>query len=340
VTYFLTGATGFLGGVLARQLVESGHVVRAVVRVPAKADALRALGVQLVAGDVTDATSMRDPMRGADGVFHVAGWYKIGLRDSSPAHAVNVEGTRNVLGLMRELRIGKGVYTSTLAVNSDTRGQVVDETYRFDGRHLSVYDRTKAEGHRIADEFIREGLPLVIVQPGLIYGPGDTSGVRTTFLQFLGRRLPAVPRQTAFAWAHVEDVARGHVLAMERGEPGRTYFLAGPVHTLESALDLAAEITGVAAPRLKLPPRVLRAASILVRPLERLAPLPSAFTSEGLRIIAGVTYIGTSARALRELGWQPRPLRDGLTETLRHEMALLNLSRPSGRHATDAGRAP
>jgi nucleoside-diphosphate-sugar epimerase len=340
VIYFLTGATGFLGGVLARQLVERGHVVRAIVRTPAKADALRALGVQLVAGDVTDEASLRDPMRGADGVFHVAGWYKIGLRDSSPARAVNVDGTRNVLQLMRDLRIGKGVYTSTLAVNSDTRGRLVDETYRFDGRHLSVYDRTKAEAHRIADGFIREGLPLVIVQPGLIYGPGDTSGVRTMFLQFLQRKLPAVPRQTALAWAHVEDVARGHVLAMERGVPGRTYFLAGPVHTLEGALDLAAEITGVAAPTLKLPPRVLRVASILVRPFERLAPLPSASTSEGLRIIAGVTYIGTSARAERELAWRPRPLRDGLTETLRHEMALLNLSGPSGRQAADAGRAP
>jgi nucleoside-diphosphate-sugar epimerase len=323
VTYFLTGATGFLGGVLARQLVERGHVVRAVVRAPAKADRLRALGVELSVGDVTDRASMRDAMQGADGVFHVAGWYKIGLRDSSPAHAVNVEGTRNVLGLMRELGIRKGVYTSTLAVNSDTRGRLVDETYRFEGRHLSVYDRTKAEAHRIADDFIRDGLPLVIVQPSLIYGPGDTSGVRTIFLQFLQRTLPAVPRQTAFAWAHVEDIARGHALAMERGTPGRTYFLAGPVHTLEGALDLAAEITGVPAPTLKLPPGVLRATSILVRPLERLVSLPSAFTSEGLRIIAGVTYIGTSARAQRELGWQPRSLRDGLTETLRHEMALL-----------------
>jgi nucleoside-diphosphate-sugar epimerase len=337
VTYFLTGSTGFLGGVLARQLVERGHIVRAIVRNPAKADALRALGVELIAGDVTDAASMRDPMRGVDGVFHVAGWYKIGLRDSSPARAVNVDGTRNVLQLMRDVGVRSGVYTSTLAVNSDTRGQLVDETFRFDGRHLSVYDRTKAEAHRLAEEFIRGGLPLVIVQPGLIYGPGDTSGVRTTLLQFLRRELLAVPRQTAFAWAHVEDVARGHVLAMERGTPGRAYFLAGPVHTLEGALDLAAEITGGPPPRLKLSPEVLRVLSILVKPLERLVPLPSAFTSEGLRVIAGVTYIGTSARAQRELGWQPRPLRDGLSETLQHELALLARSE---REASGARRAP
>jgi nucleoside-diphosphate-sugar epimerase len=342
VTYFLTGATGFLGGVLARQLVEGGHGVRAIVRSPGKADALRALGVELVAGDVTDAASMRDSMRGVDGVFHVAGWYKVGLRDSAAAQGVNVEGTRNVLQLMRDLRVPKGVYTSTLAVNSDTRGHLVDETYRFDGRHLSVYDQTKAEAHRLADDFIRGGLPLVIVQPGLIYGPGDTSGVRTTLVQFLRRELPAVPRQTAFAWAHVEDIARGHVLAMARGTPGRNYFLAGPVHTLEGALDLAAEMTGVPAPRVRLPPIVLRGASILVRPIERLIGLPPAFTSEGLRVIAGVTYIGTSARAQQELAWQPRPLRDGLTETLHHELALLNQSRlgPAGAPADSAPPAP
>jgi putative NADH-flavin reductase len=221
VTYFLTGATGFLGGVLARQLVERGHVVRAVVRAPAKADRLRALGVELSVGDVTDRASMRDAMQGADGVFHVAGWYKIGLRDSSPAHAVNVEGTRNVLGLMRELGIRKGVYTSTLAVNSDTRGRLVDETYRFEGRHLSVYDRTKAEAHRIADDFIRDGLPLVIVQPGLIYGPGDTSGVRTIFLQFLlpcGSRPHARRRSRSRGGDHRRACADAQTAA---GRPSR-----------------------------------------------------------------------------------------------------------------------
>jgi nucleoside-diphosphate-sugar epimerase len=325
VTYFLTGATGFLGGVLARQLVESGHRVRAIVRTPAKADALRALGIELTEGDVTARESMRGPMHGVDGVFHVAGWYKIGLRDRSAAERVNVQGTRHVLELMRELRIAKGVYTSTLAVNSDTQGQIVDETYRFTGRHLTEYDRTKAEAHTVAEAFIRDGLPLVIVQPGLIYGPGDTSGVRTTFRQFLERKLPLIPRQTAFAWAHVEDVARGHVLAMERGTPGRSYFLAGPVHTLEEALDLAAAITGIPAPRLRVPAAVFRGAAACVRPIEWLAPVPPAYTSEGLRVICGVTYVGTNARAQRELDWHPRSLRDGLTETLRHEMVELGL---------------
>lgn len=321
--YFLTGATGFLGGALARQLVQDGHHVRALVRSPDAARPLAALGVELAAGDVTDLESMRAPMRGVDGVFHVAGWYKIGLRDNTAADRVNVGGTTNVLALMKALEIPKGVYTSTLAVNSDTHGRVVDEDFRFTGRYLSVYERSKADAHRVAERFIADGLPLVIVQPGVIYGPGDTSGIRTTFRQFLARELPAIPRGTAFAWAHVDDVARGHILAMERGVPGRSYFLAGPVHTLVDAMDLAAEIAGLPPPRLKLPPRVVRGAARLLKPIDWLLPLPSALTPESLRVIGGVTYIGSNDRARRELGWQPRSLREGLTETLHHEMALM-----------------
>ena len=326
MTYLVTGATGFVGGYLVRELRRAGHEVRAIVRTRARAGDLKQLGVTLFDGDVTDKGSMRAPMTGVDGVFHVAGWYKIGVRDKSPAGTVNVDGTRNVLELMSELRVPKGVYTSTLAVNSDTHERVVDETYRFNGRHLSVYDDSKARAHHIAESFIAKGLPLVIVQPGLIYGPGDTSGVRTMLIQYLQRKLPAIPKQSAYAWGHVEDVAHGHVLAMEKGEPGRNYFICGPVHTLEAALDLASEITGIPAPRLRLNPAMLRVASKLVVPFEKILPLPSGYTAEGLRVVAGVTYIGDNSRAKRELGWSVRPLREGLSETLRHEMKLLGMT--------------
>src|SRR6476619_3484421 len=135
--YFVTGTTGFIGGRLARQLREAGHEVIALVRDPSKAQDLAALGVTLAPGDVTDKASMRAPMTGVDGVYHVAGWYKIGMRDKSAGQKVNVEGTRNVLETMKELGIPKGVYTSTLATNSDTHGKVVDETYHYTGHHLT-----------------------------------------------------------------------------------------------------------------------------------------------------------------------------------------------------------
>lgn len=322
--YFITGATGFIGGVLARQLREAGHEVSAVVRTPAKAQELARLGVSLHQGDVTDKESMRKPMSGADGVFHVAGWYKVGARDKSQAYAINVDGTRNVLELMKELKIPKGVYTSTLAVNSDTHGLEVDESYRFTGMHISVYDKTKAEAHDLARKMMKEGLPLVIVQPGLVYGPGDTSSLRTTLVSYLKKQLPVIPQKTALSWAHVEDVAHAHWLAMEKGGVGESYNICGYTHTLVSALETAKEITGIRTP-LTVPPQMIRLMSSLMYLLDKIIPVPESYTGEGLRVVSGVTYIGSNAKARRELGYDPRPLKEGLTETLHHEMKLLGM---------------
>ena len=323
--YFVTGATGFVGGRVVRQLVEAGHQVVVVVRSPEKAQDLAALGVTLYKGDITEKESMRAPMTGVDGVFHIAAWYKIGVRDKSEGQKINVEGTRNVLALMQELNIPKGVYTSTLGVNSDTGGKVVDESYRFTGQHLSVYEQTKAEAHKVAEEFIARGLPLVIVQPGLIYGPGDTSSVRTTLIQFLKRQLPLMPKGTAFCWAHVDDTARGHLQAMEKGANGQNYFVCGPVHTFIEGLQIASEISGIPLPGLQVEPGLMRAMASLMGLVEKVIPLPEAYTGEGLRTVAGVTYLGNNSKAKRELGFNPRPLKEGLRETLEHELKLLGM---------------
>lgn len=255
-------------------------------------------------------------MTGVDGVFHIAGWYKIGTKDPAEGDRVNVAGTRNVLAAMKNLGIPKGVYTSTLAVFSDTRGQLVDESYRTKGNGpwLTHYDRTKWLAHyKIAEPMIREGLPLVIVQPGLNYGPGDTSEVRPIFVRYLRRRLTALPRETAYCWGHVDDTARGHLLAMEKGVPGESYIIAGPPHSLIEAFEIAQRITGIRAPRMHVSPRLLRGIARLAR-------------SERLRDVAGVTYLGSNEKARRVLGFDPRPLEAGLRETLAHEMQLLGMA--------------
>jgi nucleoside-diphosphate-sugar epimerase len=326
--FFVTGATGFLGGELARQLIAAGHQVVALVRNPAKADALRALGdaMAIAPGDITDKESMRAPMTGVDGLFHCAAWYKIGLHDAA-AERINVDGTRNVLELMRDLRVPKGVYTSTLAVFSDTEGREVDESYYHAGPFLTEYDRTKWRAHyEVALPLIRDGLPLVIVQPGVIYGPGDTSGIRTMFVDYLNERLPAVPARTAFSWGHVEDVAHGHVLAMAQGRAGESYIICGPTHTLVDVFQMAEQITGIKPTTLHPSPGLMKAASALMGVVGAVAPLPPQFTAEGLRVIAGVTYTGSNAKARRELGYAPRPLIEGLRQTLTHEMRLLGIT--------------
>ncbi len=322
--YFTTGATGFIGGRLARQLREAGHEVTAVVRNPAKAQDLAQLGVTLHQGDVTEKESMRKPMTGVDGVFHVAGWYKVGVRDKSQAYAINVQGTRNVLELMKELNIPKGVYTSTLAVNSDTRGVEVDENYHFTGKHISVYDQTKADAHDVAIKMIKEGLPLVIVQPGLVYGPEDTSSVRTSLTQYLTKQLPVMPKQTAFSWGYIDDITHAHWLAMEKGKIGENYNICGPTHTFINALEIANQITGIKLP-MAVSAGMIRTMSAMMYLFDKFIPVPESYTGEGLRVIAGATYIGSNAKAKRELGYDPRPLKDGLEITLKHEMKLLGM---------------
>lgn len=327
VKYFVTGATGFIGGHVARQLAQAGHSVVALARDPAKAHDLSGLGVVVHAGDITDASSLREPMTDVDGVFHLAGWYKIGTRDRAAGSAINIEGTRNVLSMMKELRVPKGVYTSTLAVNGDTHGALVDETYRTSGGPwLSEYDRTKwFAHHEVAEPMMRDGLPLVIVMPGAVYGPGDTSALGDMVVQYLKRQLPLTPRATALCWGHVDDIAAAHILAMERGKIGDSYIIAGPPHTVIEALALAERTTGVKAPRIHPGPAIMRAMAAMMGAAGAVMPLPPTYTGEALRVIAGVTYIGDNAKAKRELGYSPRPLEAGWPDTLTYDMRRLGI---------------
>jgi len=326
--YLVTGATGFIGGGLARELIKRGHQVVTVARNPDKAADLAALGVEVHKGDITDKASLRAPMTGVDGLFHVAGWYKVGARDTSMAYDINVNGTRNALEVMRELGIPKGVYTSTLAIYGDTHGAVVDETAPQPRAFEVEYDRTKALAHfEVALPMMREGLPLVIVQPGLVYGPGDTSIMRQSFLMYLQRRLPVVSTVAAYAWAHVDDIVEGHILAMEKGTPGETYIIGGEVKSLSDALVIAEKVTGVPISGMRLGALPLSIMTAVMGAVERIVPVPATMASDTLQSINS-TYTGSNAKARRELGYDPRSLEDGLRETLAHEMRLLGMNPP------------
>jgi nucleoside-diphosphate-sugar epimerase len=316
---FVTGATGFIGGHVVRQLLASGHEVIALVRDRRAATYLSQMGAEAAVGDLLDRDSLRAGMAGVDGVFHIAGWYELGARDTSMAVPINVDGTRNVLTVMRELGVPKGVYTSSLAVYSNTHGRVVDESYRYDGPHLNEYDRTKWLAHyEVALPMIQAGLPLVIMQPGVVYGPGDHSLLHEMLVLYLKGMLPAVSAGAAYCWSHVEDCAWGHILAMEIGEPGETYIIGGPCHTIVEALRVAERLTGIPAPRLIVSPGVIRAAASLLG-------------MEALGSLGDATYLGDSTKAERDLGWRARPLEVGLRDLLYYEMRRMGKQpRPSG----------
>lgn len=317
--YAMTGATGFLGGELARQLLSSGHDVVALVRDSAKATALRDQGMHLVTGDLDDLGALDQLLEGADGFFHVAGWYKHGRRERETLRHVNVTGTRNALEAAARAGV-RTVYTSTTAINSDTGGQVHDETYVHAGPWVTDYDRTKAEAHRIAEGYAARGLPLVIVMPSVIYGPGDTGSTLGQLTRQLIRGRPVVgPKGGAASWVHVADAARGHVLAMEKGTVGESYMLAGERAAYGEILGLVAAKAGTRRPIL-LPNGLIRIFAAMTTPVERLLPIPQPLTADAARAGMG-TYFGSSAKAEKELGWTSRPLREGMIETVRFEMA-------------------
>lgn len=325
--YAVTGATGFIGGAVARQLIAAGHRVVAVARRPDQAGDLAALGVEIVRGDVTDKDSLRPAMTGADGVFHIAAQYEIGVRDAARMARVNVDGTRHVCELMRELHIPKGVYTSTVGVFSDTHGRMVDETYRYEGPFLSAYERTKWQAHyQVAEPAMRAGLPLVTVMPALVYGPGDHSLIYTTLRLWARGWLKIIPGGIAYCWGHVEDTARAHLLAMERGTPGESYIIAGPPATLDEALRLGEDLFGIPAPRLHVSPSWVKRLAAVLGVVEKVIPLRGLASAETLRTVAGVTYLASSAKAQRDLGLTMRPLAEGLAATVEHEMARMNIT--------------
>jgi len=336
--YLVTGGTGFIGAEVVRQLTDTGHEVVALLR---NLERVRSAGephnpllhpnVRLAQGDITDRETLRAPMVGVDGVFHIAGWYKIGARDKTQAHSTNVEGTKNVLELARELGVRKIVYTSTLAVFSDTHGRVVTEDYYFAGPHLSTYDETKWRAHyEVALPLMRQGLPAIIVQPGAVYGPGDRGPLADTIVSFLRRKLPVVPENNAYCWGHVADTARAHLLAMEKGRAGESYIIAGPCHELSWVLTLLEQLTGIPAPRLRISPRMLARLSRLMGLIDRVHPLSDTLSPETLRVGAGTTYLGSNAKAVRELGISMRPLEQGLRDSLTWYLELAGLAHEVG----------
>lgn len=261
---------------------------------------------------------MREGMRGSDVVFHIAAWYKIGASDWTQAEAINVGGTRRVLRLAYELSIPKIIYTSTVGVFSDTKGQLVDETYSTTGPFLSEYERTKWLAHyKVALPLIEKGAPIIIVMPGGVYGPGDTSFIGETMRLFY-RGLPVLPSPDfTVTYAHVEDIAKGHILAAEKGTPGESYILAGPAIPLGEMADFWGHLLGKRPPMIQIPGRYLRPFAPLMDIIYNAVPgMPAVFSGEAIASL-GTTYMARSDKARAELGWRTRPLQTGMLETFR-----------------------
>jgi len=335
--YFVTGATGLIGTHVVRELVDSGHEVVAVTRSRSNASHLPE-EVTVVEGDITDKESLREPMSGVDGVFHIAAWFYVGPgpREREKAERINAGGTRNVLELMDELDIPKGVYTSTVGVYPGTSGETIDESVSPDRPTFAVYFRTKWEAHfEVAKPMIEEGLPLVIVQPGAVYGPHDKpyGSARAAFRDYLTGDLPMIPRDWRLPFDHADDIAQDHRLAMEKGTPGEEYILASEPRTMEEVLNCAEDITGIPAPRV-VPDSLFGGLATVMRGVEKVATPPEGLEAEMMDFFAGRQYDADNSKAKRELGIDHRSLEAGLRDYLAWEADQLGLELDIKRKAT------
>lgn len=314
---FLTGATGFIGGHVARKLRDRGDDVVALVRTPSKAADLAGLGCELVEGSLNDLAALRTGLSGADSVFHIAALYKVGIwaEECEEMRIANVAGTENVFRAAVDEGVEKIVYVSTIGYFGNTRGAVVDESYeRIDLDWLTCYDETKYQAHEIAKRFIAEGAPIVIAQPGGVYGPDDPSDMGILIDRIRSGWLKvAVMPGVGFNFLHVDDASDGIILVHDKGRSGEAYVLGGEIATLGDLISGVARAFGRNPPRRELPVPVIKRSAFVWKYLAPLMGFPPNL-KELVKASDGVTYWASDEKARRELGYAPRSLEVGLRD--------------------------
>jgi dihydroflavonol-4-reductase len=326
---FLTGGTGFIGQPLTQALLARGWSVTALVRKPEspQAQALSRMGAQLVAGDITELTSMRAFMTGADIVVHNAGHYEFGLDRAGRERmqAINVTGTDNVLGLACELGIPRTVYVSTVVAFGETGTQVRDETFTRQTPCSTFYERSKTDAHEIALKHRQGGLPLIIVCPHAVIGENDHSSWGYFLRLYLNRLLPPMgwSPQAIHSLVYIKDLAEGIALAAEKGRVGENYILSGEARSFREHLKYWSARPGAFRPLAWLPARLVALLYLPLEPLQRMLGLP-AFISRETVMAAATNLHYSNEKAKRELGWTPRSAEAMWSATVDGELELLS----------------
>jgi dihydroflavonol-4-reductase len=319
MTTLVTGATGFVGSHVARQLVASGHSVRVLVRASSNLRLLENIAAEKVEGDLRDAASIDRAMRGVRRVFHVAADYRLWTRHPEELYESNVEGTRRLIASAQRAGVERVVYTSTVATIAVPRpGALPNETTQAGiGEMIGHYKKSKFLAEQAAVEAAKAGAPVVIVNPTAPVGPGDWKPTPTgrIILDFLRGKMPAYV-DTGLNVVAVEDVAAGHLLAAEKGRIGERYILGGRNMTLKEILDALAAITGRRAPRVKLPHVVALVAGYADEMYSRLAGREPQIPVEGVKMSRHKMFI-ESDKAARELGYKPGKIEAGLERAVR-----------------------
>lgn len=303
----VTGGSGVVGGAVVRHLVAAGATVCALARSEEARRSLEALGALPRAGDVMDLGSLEEALAGCEVVFHVAGINEMCSRDPARMYRVNVEGTRNVIRAAQAAGARRVVLTSSAATIGEEKGEIATETTPHRGYYLSEYERSKHQAE-LAAFAEGNGVEVVAVNPSSVQGPGRATGTGRIILSLLRGKLPFVI-ESDITLVDIDDCARGHLLAAERGRPGERYLLSGFTTTVTGAVALAGEVLGRELRVRVLPLGVARLGAAAVAGAARLTGRRPSFCPEMVRVVAH-GHIHDGSRATRELGLRYTPAQD------------------------------
>ncbi len=301
---FVTGATGFIGASIVRELLENNHEVRALVRRGSDTSNLSGLDVELIAGDILDPPTFNIGMKGCDTLFHAAADYRLWTLKPEDMYRINVEGTVSVLQGAVNNGISKVVYTSSVGtLGNPGDGSPGDETTPVSFSDMvGHYKKSKFLAEREAEKFAAAGLPLVVVNPSTPVGPMDIKPTPTgkIIVDFLNRKMPAY-LDTGLNIIPVEDCARGHLLAAEKGKPGEKYILGNSNVTLHHIFLILSEVTGIPAPKFKLPYFPILVAAYLNEGIAKITEKEPLIPLAGVQMAAKYMYFDAS-KAIKALG--------------------------------------
>jgi dihydroflavonol-4-reductase len=314
---FITGGTGFVGANLARLLLQQGFRVKALARSSSPRDNLQDLDVEWVTSDLNDP-HLTQHLKGCDYLFHVAAHYSLWRTETDRLHRINVLGTRNLLAAAQAAGIKRTVYTSSVAaIGVPGNAQPADETYQSPPEKLiGAYKQSKYWAEQEARKAIAAGQDIVIVNPSTPIGPYDIKPTPTgdTILRFLKRKMPFYV-ETGLNLIHVQDVAMGHLLALQKGVTGDRYILGNQNVTLKQMLDRLAAITGISAPKRSIPTWIpLTVATIDEQILTKFGKTPS-IPIDGVRMSQQTMYYDPR-KAIRELGLPQTPVDQALQDAV------------------------
>jgi len=314
---FVTGATGFVGGNLIRELITAGIKVRALARPTSDQHNLSGLPIEQVSGDLNDEKLLAKALSGCQWVFHVAAHYSLCLKDSAAIYRANVEGTKNIFTASRLAGVKRIVHTSSVAaIGLAPEGQIADEsTTTTQEQLISDYKKSKFLAEKLAFEAAKDGLPVVIVNPSTPIGPYDVKPTPTgdIVLKFLRRQMP-VYVHTGLNLIDVRDVAKGHILAAEKGRIGERYILGNKNVTLKEILDILETLTGLPAPKNSIPHWIPLAVSYIDElVLSKILGRTPTVTINGAKMAMHAMYY-RSDKAVRELGLPQSPIENALKD--------------------------